>query len=158
MGLETRRILKSVISLALLVVFAVGLPIMGWLSNRHSSVTEIPQEEMPQEEIPQEETLFQWTMKKLDAQKAVDRMLQEELERGSYTFESPLVVLDPYGESPLTALILFRTTELSKIEITIPGDSVDTGAVHVLIKCLLSMLSLSMAYILIKSTEYSFDS
>lgn len=126
MGLETRRILKSVISLALLVVFAVGLPIMGWLSNRHSSVTEIPQEEMPQEE-----TLFQWTMKKLDAQKAVDRMLQEELERGSYTFESPLVVLDPYGESPLTALILFRTTELSKIEITIPGDSVDTGAVHV---------------------------
>lgn len=111
----------SIVSLIIMLIFAAGVPIAGWVSSHRSSTVET---------VSHEETLFQWTAKKLEIQKTVDAMLQEELESGGYTFESPLVVLDPYGESPLTALVLFETEEPSKIEITIPGEDEDTGAVY----------------------------
>ena len=50
---------------------------------------------------------------------------QEDVEEGfeseGYTFEKPNVILNPYGNSPLTALIIFETEKEEKVSITIKG-------------------------------------
>lgn len=59
----------------------------------------------------------------LDIQEETDKMLLAELESGGYTFEDPLVVLDPYGIAPLSALILFSTDEPSVVSLEIAARS-----------------------------------
>ena len=115
----------SGISFVAATALMIGIPTAGWISRSQISDIENPTES------PEEENLFRRAVEKLEAQKSVDKTLQAELGSGSYTFESPLTVLDPYGESPLTALILFETEKPSQIEITIPGKDEDTGAVHI---------------------------
>ncbi|MEA5077747.1 MAG: aryl-sulfate sulfotransferase [Anaerolineaceae bacterium] len=62
------------------------------------------------------------TLGKIQAQKEVDASLLQELNSGSYTFTSPLVVVDPYDQAPLTALVLFTTDEPVNISVHIPGE------------------------------------
>lgn len=120
--LSKKQMFVSISSLvtatALLVVSVTGLLSRPQVSGLNDSAA-----------LPQEENFIRRAINKLESQKSVDKTLQAELESGGYTFESPLTVLDPYGESPLTALILFDTAEPSRIEITIPGDE-DTGMVY----------------------------
>lgn len=52
----------------------------------------------------------------------IDDQLQKELDSGRYTFDNPLVVLDPYNNSPLTAIALFHTTESYGVRVTVKGD------------------------------------
>jgi hypothetical protein len=52
----------------------------------------------------------------------IDDQLQKELNTGRYTFDNPLVVLDPYNNSPLTALAIFHTTESYGVRVTVKGD------------------------------------
>lgn len=141
--LSRRQMYISIVSLVLAVVVAVGAPAASWAVHRQNSPVEFPSsDELPpgtgavpegEPEQPQEQeyNIIHHAVDRLKKQEIVDEMLQAELESGSYTFEAPLVVLDPYGESPLTALILFETEEPSKIEITIPGEDEDTSAMHI---------------------------
>ncbi len=39
----------------------------------------------------------------------------------SYTIEKPNVILNPYGNSPLSALIIFKTSDLTSVTVTIKG-------------------------------------
>ncbi len=57
-----------------------------------------------------------------EAQNAVDEALEQEAANG-YSFEDPLVVLDPYGNSPLTAVVIFSTEEEQGGTITVKGKS-----------------------------------
>lgn len=50
----------------------------------------------------------------------IDRQLQEEQEKG-YSFEEPLVVLNPYQISPLTAVIIFDTEKECRVRFTVKG-------------------------------------
>lgn len=137
--LSKKQLFISVASLIMAASLMIGIPAAGWMSRPQASdledtlETDLVAEIFPSQEteLHQEENLIRRAVKKLEAQKSVDEILQAELEGGSYTFESPLTVLDPYGESPLTALVLFETEEPSQIEITIPGEDEDTGAVHI---------------------------
>jgi len=57
--------------------------------------------------------------------------IQYELEKEfmddtDYTFEEPNVILNPYGTSPLTALVIFETKDLTAPTITIHGKDEDT--------------------------------
>lgn len=121
------QLFKSIVSIVLILAMLVGFFITG-RNNEMAAAEPVSEEALNTEEIP--ENVVQKAMRKLEEQKGVDETLRAELESGSYTFEEPLVVLDPYGESPLTALILFDTEEPSKIKITIPGEDEDTEAVH----------------------------
>lgn len=56
------------------------------------------------------------------SQSATDAALQQEAAAG-YSFESPLVVLNPYGNSPLTAVAIFSTDEETGGTITVKGKS-----------------------------------
>ena len=47
--------------------------------------------------------------------------LEEEFEIDGYTIDSPNVILNPYGNSPLTALVIFETSEKVSPVVTIKG-------------------------------------
>jgi arylsulfate sulfotransferase len=73
-----------------------------------------------------EETLMtvtprDWIYLQLLDQAQTEQMLLDELDTGSYSLQEPLVVLDPYGYSPLTALLVFTTEVPCQISIHIPG-------------------------------------
>lgn len=59
---------------------------------------------------------------KMEEQKKVDENLKKELDQG-YSMDEPLVVLDPYGNSPLCAVILFSTDHETKITVEVKGKS-----------------------------------
>lgn len=67
------------------------------------------------------ERQIQTVLEQLAIQKTVDEELRAELDTGSYSLEEPLVILDPYGDSPLTAVVLFETVYPSRISVSIHG-------------------------------------
>ena len=75
----------------------------------------------------------------LEAQKQIDENLLKETEN-DYTMEAPLVVKDPYGNSPLTAAVVFKTEEETAVTVTVKGkdkkgdisQTFEAGTTHVL--------------------------
>ena len=57
----------------------------------------------------------------IDAQAAAESAMLEEFENGEFTFEAPLVKLNPYIISPQAAVILFKTTEEVPVTVTVRG-------------------------------------
>lgn len=62
------------------------------------------------------------TLDQIDEQENVDSSLLNELHSGTYSFEKPLVVVDPYNQSPLTALVLFTSSEPLNLSVHVPGE------------------------------------
>ena len=42
-----------------------------------------------------------------------------------YSLDNPNIIVNPYGNSPLTALVLFTTADYSEVNITIKGSGLD---------------------------------
>ncbi|MGF6907898.1 aryl-sulfate sulfotransferase [Fusobacterium sp. PH5-44] len=63
-------------------------------------------------------------------QSEIESILLEELKNGDYTFDNPFIILDPYEESPLTALLLFNTNENVRVEISVEGKDNHSKIVH----------------------------
>ena len=59
----------------------------------------------------------------------VDQQIQQELQNNEYLFENPLTILDPFGNSPLTAVILFRTEEACAVRVIVKGNTNKTDVV-----------------------------
>ena len=57
----------------------------------------------------------------LTLQQEIDQTLSQTIEEGSYSFDEPYVILNPYQNSPLSALIAFSTNEEVSITLTVPG-------------------------------------
>lgn len=51
----------------------------------------------------------------------ITEQLTNEIENGNYTFDEPFTKVNPYGISPLTALIAFSTSEQTAITLTVNG-------------------------------------
>lgn len=51
----------------------------------------------------------------------VEQSLLNEAKSGNYTFEEPFVTVNPYGNSPLTAVVIFTTQEETGGTITVKG-------------------------------------
>lgn len=56
----------------------------------------------------------------LSEQNQIDENLKAELASG-YTFEDPMVIVNPYMNSPLTAMVIFTTEEETTVEVTVKG-------------------------------------
>ncbi len=56
----------------------------------------------------------------LKDQKKIDDALIDEAKKG-YTLDNPLIVLNPYGNSPLTAIAIFKTEEETSVKLTVKG-------------------------------------
>lgn len=59
-----------------------------------------------------------------EAQTKVDESLASEAAAG-HSFEEPEVVLDPYGTSPLTAVVIFTTEESTGVNVTVKGKAAE---------------------------------
>ena len=68
-----------------------------------------------QTEIPQAKTLVATSYE-------IDQQLQTEQENG-YTWDDPMVILNPYQISPLTAVVLFDTEEEYGVRFTVKGKT-----------------------------------
>lgn len=60
----------------------------------------------------------------VDGQTAIEKQLKADSKDA--TLEKPYVKLNPYGTSPLTALLLFNTAEKMKITVEVEGENADT--------------------------------
>ena len=78
----------------------------------------IPEED---NEFYEERTIFHELTELIERQGRVDEMLLAELSGGVYSFDHPLVIVNPYHVSPLTALVLFSSDEPMNISIHVPG-------------------------------------
>ncbi|MCD8023458.1 MAG: aryl-sulfate sulfotransferase, partial [Lachnospiraceae bacterium] len=56
----------------------------------------------------------------LEEQSAIDDALLAEAESG-YSFEAPFIVVNPYKNSPLTAMVIFTTEEETAVEVVVCG-------------------------------------
>lgn len=72
----------------------------------------------------------------VSAKRAVDEIKDNILEQSDleaylspygYTFENPNVIVDPYGVSPLTAMILFETKTDEAVSIKVEGTNLDSS-------------------------------
>ncbi|MGI6330021.1 MAG: aryl-sulfate sulfotransferase [Bacilli bacterium] len=54
----------------------------------------------------------------------------KKLSEKSYSFNDPLIIVDPYDISPLTALVMFKTKEAESIEVIIKGKDEQTTITH----------------------------
>lgn len=66
----------------------------------------------------------------LSDQKQMNADIAAELKQTDYTPENPLILVNPYGISPLTALISFSTPTPSSVGITIQGKDAETTISH----------------------------
>ena len=55
------------------------------------------------------------------AQRLRKEQLLKEYAAGNYTFDDPYLVVDPFGQSPLSALLMFRTEKETRIVLKTPG-------------------------------------
>ena len=59
----------------------------------------------------------------------LDKQIQDELENGGHTFLEPFTILNPFGNSPLTAVVLFETEEEYAVRVTVEGNTDETDVV-----------------------------
>ncbi len=71
----------------------------------------------------QEEYLVQELTAMAQQQLETDQLLLAELGSGAYTPEAPFILVNPYGHSPLSALVMFRTEQPARVSISIAGDT-----------------------------------
>ena len=55
---------------------------------------------------------------------------EKEFQIEGYTIDNPNVIVNPYGNSPLTALVIFQTDEEVEVTVTIPGKDKNTTFTH----------------------------
>ena len=61
----------------------------------------------------------------ISTQEKTDALILSELRSGAYTAEEPLLLDNPYGCSPLTALAVFTTVEPARVSIRVHGKTSD---------------------------------
>jgi arylsulfate sulfotransferase len=59
----------------------------------------------------------------VEKQQSTEASISAYLQNGKFTFADPLVIQDPYGRAPLTALVIFDTLEAAQISIHVPGKT-----------------------------------
>ncbi len=89
------------------------------MENQQIDRAEIRDEARRQDPIHE---IYADLIEKIEKQAEIDTLLLAELNSNAYTLENPFVFVDPYGESPLTALVLFKTDTPTHISVHVQGD------------------------------------
>ncbi len=63
-------------------------------------------------------------------QEAAEAAIMADFEAGDYTLENPLVVVNPYGTAPLSALVLFETEEEVSVDVVVKGKEASENIEH----------------------------
>jgi arylsulfate sulfotransferase len=102
-----KRIIIASSSLLLVIIFGAAVVFSGVLTipTRAALATDTPVEEY---DI-------------LDAQFQREQEILADYKAGAYTPENPYIIQDPYQANPLSAMVLFETTEPTQVTVEIPG-------------------------------------
>lgn len=73
-----------------------------------------------------EKDVYKYNVNYEKLQNEVIKEIKEDISNNEYTLNSPMVLLDPFGNSPLTALIVFDTLEETKVFVYINSVFVTT--------------------------------
>lgn len=112
--------------LSLLIIMIAGC------SNQMDQATEDKEEEKIVEEIEEiiedNEEFYKLDNNKevIKEIKKIDDDINEKFYEDTYTYDNPFVVVNPYGNSPLSAYVLFTTDEPTQITYTVEGKTKDT--------------------------------
>ena len=112
--------------LSLLIIMIAGC------SNQVDQATEDKEEEKIVEEIEEiiesNEEFYKLDNNKevIKEIKKIDDDINEKFYEDTYTYDNPFVVVNPYGNSPLSAYVLFTTDEPTQITYTVEGKTKDT--------------------------------
>ena len=112
--------------LSLLIIMIAGC------SNQVDQATEYKEEEKIVEEIEEiiedNEEFYKLDNNKevIKEIKKIDDDINEKFYEDTYTYDNPFVVVNPYGNSPLSAYVLFTTDEPTQITYTVEGKTKDT--------------------------------
>jgi arylsulfate sulfotransferase len=111
--MQIRQGMKRLSPLAktLFIIAVVGL---GLLLAIIIIFLAFPEKQAPEEIITPQPDIIQ-------EQAALEENLLSDYANGNYTFQLPYIVQNPYGNSPLTALIIFETTSLTQIDVFVKG-------------------------------------
>ena len=69
-------------------------------------------------------------LSEISTQEKTEALILDELHSGIYTFEEPLILDNPYGCSPLTALAVFTTDEPASVLVRVHGKTSDADISH----------------------------
>ena len=95
---------KALVKLAVLIIFAVATSII--IYYRAEKVNRVPN-----------------AKNVLEEQNLLEKSISEDT---GYTYQNPKIIVNPYGNSPLTALVIFETNDLTAPSVTIVGKDENT--------------------------------
>jgi len=99
-----------IVKIAVIVTLIFGLLAVGPLYFPTSDIAQ----------IEQTQAIIQPAVQN---QQKVENEIETYYKAGTYTLDDPLVIQDPYGTAPLTALVIFDTPTSMQISIHIPGKT-----------------------------------
>ncbi len=118
---QLRQVSIPVIALLIVALFSMGaLAAPPKHSGKYDTVTSLTPEKAA------ELSSDAW----IAEQKAVEEKILKKFKSGNYTMEKPLVVLNPYGAAPLSALVLFETPEEVSVDIVVKGKTENVDIKH----------------------------
>lgn len=104
-----KKHIKKIIIISLVVILILGIVTLLFLNNKNTNKKQV--------EIVS--SLIEQQSKK-----------EKEFKIDGYTIDKPNVILNPYGNSPLTALILFETEKEVEVKVTIEGKDKHSTFTH----------------------------
>ena len=103
------------VSIPILILIGISAVLGIYVFNETTNLSEYLKKE--------EQTAL---LQQVSNQKEVNRKLADIEKSSKYTFENAYVELNPYGISPLSAIIIFQTKEESEVKVYLNGDLITT--------------------------------
>jgi len=116
--------------LALILILAISVSFAGCAKKKNETVTPTPTgqaqaditPDLSQPDRSKNSAVALELVNYFDSQHKIDQNLMAEATK-KYKFEEPLVVVNPYGNSPLTAVAIFSTDSIKGGSITVKGKA-----------------------------------
>lgn len=130
-----RLVLISVMAMSLALTACGNEQAIGnaaaQVAEEETVETTISEEEVQveAEEVVFEEKEFNTQDERFANQPEIDKQLWNEYNAG-YSFDDALCVVNPYGQSPLSAIIFFETEDATKVNVTVQGKDEKTTITH----------------------------
>ncbi len=112
---------KLILIVGLILVISGGVWLLFFQDELEKEETD--KKEQTQIEVESDKGLIAL----IEQQYQIENDLLSDLRENKYSFEEPLVVVDPYNISPLTALVMFLTEEEKEVTVVVEGkDALST--------------------------------
>ncbi|MEA4913489.1 MAG: aryl-sulfate sulfotransferase [Christensenella sp.] len=114
----------ALVMLAAILVAALWPRLSGEMDTQQSPSSS------PTETEPSFGDTLRMLLAEFSAQDTTDALILQELRSGAYSAEEPLILDNPYGCSPLTALAVFTTETPASVHIHVAGKTSDADVDH----------------------------